>query len=257
VWRDHDGSVSASGTTWGSDHEMRVPGVGSFFFDDDATAPVTLVPEGDPDGELIDDTFRRMVVPMALQVRGIEVLHASGVRGSDGVIALCGVSGTGKSTLAYALAARGAELWADDVVAFRPRSDAVEVLPLPFRVRLLPDAARVVAGADVAPGGKRALGEVREPSRSAVLASVFLLERAIGVDDAQPMRPATRAVPQLLAHAYTFDAVQPERIGRTATSYAHLAARVPIFRLPVPAGLSTLDAVLDRIEAVTVRSRDR
>jgi hypothetical protein len=247
--------VSAYGRSSGAAHEMFIPGVGSFFFDERATGAVTVVPAGGTDEELIQDAFRRMVVPMALQVRGVEVLHASGVRRTGGVTALCGVSGSGKSTLAYGLAAREGELWADDVVAFSAASADVSVLPLPFRVRLLPDAAGALLGMRMDGTGKRPLGEVRTPAGPAPLANVFVLERAT-VPEIRRIRPATRAFPELLEHAYTFDTAQPGRIERTTTAYARVVGRVPIRRISVPPGLTTLEPLLDGIEAAIVSGAD-
>src|SRR5262249_14820655 len=162
-------------------------------------------PEDGADGDLIDDAYRRMVVPMVLQVRGIEVLHASGVRRSDGVTALCGTSGSGKSTLAYGLSTRAGELWADDVVPFTVAGSHVRVLPVPFKVRLLPDAAGTFLGTEMVGSGKTTLKELHAPSGEARLSRIFVLERGAAVS-VERVRPATRAFPMLLEHAYTFDA---------------------------------------------------
>ncbi len=70
--------------------------------------------EASPDS--IEDTYRRGVLPLVLQLRGHEVLHASAVSTASGLLVLCGVSGTGKSTFAYGLSRRGYPLWADDAV---------------------------------------------------------------------------------------------------------------------------------------------
>src|ERR687885_2742131 len=118
VWRHHDGTVTAYGTSCDGRHWMRMPGVGTFEFRTGSDV-VGAFPEGDADDDLVRDAFRRAVLPMALQVLGREVLHASAVLGPRGVVALCAVSETGKSTVAYGLSRRpGYELWADDAVAF-------------------------------------------------------------------------------------------------------------------------------------------
>jgi putative ribosome biogenesis GTPase RsgA len=95
---------------------MDVPGVATFGFAI-PTESVTAVPHPPARPELIRVTYERAVLPRVLQAGGAEVLHASAVYVRDGVVALCGDSGVGKSTTAMALSRRGHPLWADDVVA--------------------------------------------------------------------------------------------------------------------------------------------
>ena len=94
---------------------MHLPRVATFRFDD-SSSEVTAFAEPSCSGEALRDTFQRCVLPMALQARGLEALHASGVCIPRGVAALCALADTGKSTLAYGLAMRGRALWADDAV---------------------------------------------------------------------------------------------------------------------------------------------
>src|SRR5439155_16052773 len=94
-------------------------------------------------------------------------LHASGVLGPGGVVAFCGESGTGKSTLAYGLGTRGYLPWADDAVAFEITDADVHTVRLPFRVRLRPDAAAVLDGSVSEPGERK----------SAPLAAAVMLRR--------------------------------------------------------------------------------
>jgi len=85
---------------------MHLPGLATFRFDSQSCNVTAFVDSPDcPDSVL--DAFRRAVLPMALQARGLEVLHASAVRTPRGVLALCAVAETGKSTLACGLSQRG------------------------------------------------------------------------------------------------------------------------------------------------------
>ena len=101
---------------------------------------MSATPSGDrPDGE-IRDTFIRGVVPVVMLARDCEALHASAVAlGQDRVVALCAASGTGKSTLALAMAGLGASHFADDTVVYQIIDDHPVALSLPFPVRV--DAA--------------------------------------------------------------------------------------------------------------------
>src|SRR5215216_4252290 len=102
TWRDHDGTICALGHIVDDDCWLHLPGVGSFCFSADRS-DVTAVTEPSAPRELVVDAYYRTVLPFALQARGLEVLHASAVRMPQGVVALCALKETGKSTIAYAL----------------------------------------------------------------------------------------------------------------------------------------------------------
>lgn len=103
---------------------MHLPDVAAFRLGMEVVAfPLPSAPP-----EPASDAFERSVLPMALQALGGEALHASGVLGPSGLVALCGDSGTGKSTLACALNAYGYLFWADDAVAFEVTDLGVDAL---------------------------------------------------------------------------------------------------------------------------------
>ena len=142
VWRDTEGEIAAFGGAHSSGHWMEIPRIASYVFEVDDPEVVAYPRPAVPD-EAVLDGFRRVVLPMALQARGQEVIHASAVLGPDGVLALCAISETGKSTLAFGLSRRGYELWADDAVAFEVGPTSVDAVaasvrtPSPTRLRRL------------------------------------------------------------------------------------------------------------------------
>lgn len=79
-----------------------------------------------------------------LLLQGMSVLHASAITISDGAIALVGGSGSGKSTVAALLCARGCGLLGDDVIRaeVRPR-DVPLVFPGLNAIRLRPKASGI------------------------------------------------------------------------------------------------------------------
>ena len=169
VWHEH-GQVCAYGYPAHGQNWLHVPGLATFRFLR-ADQPVVGIPIGSADRVSVRDAFERTALPMALQSLGRQVLHASGVRGPTGVIAFCGESGTGKSTLAYAAGRRGNELWADDAVAFEVDGHGVAAIPLPFRVLLRPESSAFF-GADASAEAQRPAAADRER-----LAAVVILER--------------------------------------------------------------------------------
>lgn len=83
-------------------------------------AKATLEPLPGAQHTDLAELFVNRLLTAAVYQRGWLPLHASAVETSQGVVAICGVSGMGKSTSAALLAARGGRLLADDMVTLRP-----------------------------------------------------------------------------------------------------------------------------------------
>lgn len=252
TWRDNGGVVCAIGGTTDAYHWMDLPSVGTFTFCDDSELITAFIPpENNPD--LVIDAFYRTIIPMALQTRGQQVLHASAVRHSSGVIALTAVSETGKSTLGFALSKRGYDQWADDAVAIQLTETGADTISLPFRTRLRPQSADffnrdTLEGYDAA--GWREF--TMEDRKRVPLSAVFVLQRA----DTSPHTPvvtverlsAGEAFSAILTHAYCFSLDDEARKRQMMQTYLALAARIPIFELRFQSGLHHLDSILDAIE---------
>jgi hypothetical protein len=241
VWRDGAGAVVALGQTIGDDHWVHVPGRGAYSFPRQA-GDVTAVPEPGTERHLVEDTFRRIILPLALQAQGQEVLHASAVRTPAGVLALCAVAGTGKSTLACALSRRGHRLWADDAVCLELAGRGVQVPPLPFTLRLRPASAAFF-------GGAPRQGAVRVPDETAPLARIFVLDRLeSGGPEIERLTPA-EAFREVLTHGYCFSMQDRVRNAAMVQNYLRVVDRVAVYRVKFSGGLDRLDETLDVIEA--------
>jgi hypothetical protein len=254
-WRDHDGRVAAYGVVEGETNRMVLPDLGTFRFTGQAEAPVwaEILP-GVPE-ETVHDAFRRMVVPMVLQVRGWEVLHSSAVLAWGGVVAFCGVSGSGKSTLSYALGRRGHTLWADDSVAFDAEPHPVLARPLPFRIRFRSTSEEFFLGRGEGPHVDAAREVGVRSSGDAPLAVLFVLA-ARGVASSvriDRLAPA-EAFPAILEHAYCFSLTDPDRKRAMVGNYLQLVRRVPSFEVRLPPGFDHLDETVDRLGATAERA---
>jgi hypothetical protein len=221
---------------------MRLPGVGVYRWNESSDG-VTAIPEPGAGDEAVLDTFHRCVLPMVLQTRGIQVLHASAVLQPDGVIGLCARSRTGKSTLAFALSRElDRPLWADDALAFEagPGREVTSV-PLPFSLKLREPSA-VHFGVSAPPAAP-------PPPPAAPLRALFTLSRleALAAPRVERLSPA-RAFTALLEHAYCFDVEDPAPRGPMVGHYLELGARVPAFELRFPSDLDLLPATLAEIE---------
>ncbi len=258
VWRDGEGAVLAYAEGVGDAYWMHLPGLASFRFssrgDEIAATVATAATE-----DLVLDAYRRRVLPMALQVCGREVMHASAVRSPAGVTALCADSETGKSTIAFGLSGRGYPLWADDLVAFDIFDHAGRAISLPFDLRLRPSAAAlfdldttqspITDGEDDSPPGKE----------TAALLAVCVLRRG----DAEAERVAVRrlslaeAFAAVLGHAWSFGLEDAERKRRMIHNYLDLAAGTAVYDICFQPGLTNLPAILDALEEVMAESMVR
>jgi serine kinase of HPr protein (carbohydrate metabolism regulator) len=199
---------------------------------------------------LVDDLFRTAVMPLALQVSGYEVLHASAVRTPGGVAAFCGMSGTGKSTVAYGLSRRGYPLWADDAVVFSAADDrATRCFRIPFALHLREASREYFAAPATETAGVDSRREASE------LTAIVVLERvAAPTPSVEPVSIAA-AMRALLPHAYRFTLTDPARARRTVQSYLDVAARVPVFSARYTPGFVQLPALLDAIEHAVMNNR--
>ena len=231
---------------------VDLPDLASFSYERGA-GHVRAIPHRPLSPGFILETYHHCVLPLILPALGTEVLHASAIVGAAGVAAFCGVSGTGKSTIAVALARRGYAIWADDAVAVETDEPVPTAIPLPFTVRLRSDSARFLAAAGER-GPSAAVDLV--DAQPAPLAVLCMLRRT-------PDATATVAVERLeaasacraaLAHAYCFSVKDPAQKRRTIWNYLTMTGRVPAYEIRFRPGLEHLPAVLDAIEAILGRA---
>lgn len=81
-------------------------------------------------------------LPLLLQQRGMLVLHANTALTDNGAVAVCGESGSGKTTTVAGILASGHKLLADDITVLRDMPNGmVEVIPGPPQLHLCEDTA--------------------------------------------------------------------------------------------------------------------
>jgi hypothetical protein len=238
VWRDHDGAVAAYGYADGPANTMILPNLGAFRFSSERGDRVEADIHPDADQGVVEDVFRRMVVPMVLQVRGLEILHASAVSVEGSVIAFCGTSESGKSTLAYASSGSGNVLWADDSVAFEARDGTIVLTPLPFRLRLRPTSEEYFRASSAQEGLDDAFRVALRNAGPAPLSALFALDRgSAGSELVLERLPPARAFSVVLEHGYCFSLDDPVRKRTMVENYLKLVRWTPVYQVRLPAGL--------------------
>lgn len=245
VFRSTEGDVCAYGYAIGKYLYVRLVGTGLFRSSINSDIVTAFALPG-ISTDIVQDAFDRNVLPLFMQARGQEVLHASAILTNKGVVAFCAVSGTGKSTIAFGLNQSGFPLWADDAVSFDILPDSIISHSLPCRMRLSRESAFFFGLDD--PLGDHLLVDIRKrESQSELLLALFVLKRA-DVDKVKIARlEAASAFLSVLEHAYCFDIESPEDKQRMVGQYLDLAKRIPIYEISFPQGLDHLPIVLDKL----------
>jgi hypothetical protein len=246
-WRDYEGMIYAYGQVHENEHWMHLPGLASFRFSSggDDIAAFT----NDKQDELVLELYRRRVLPMAVQVRGREVLHASAVHGPAGIVTFCGITQSGKSTIAFGLSQRGYSLWADDMVAFEVSDRGAVGVSLPFSPRLRKSVAelfdadateQIYSRHDATPPG----------THKAPLAMVCILRKDAAAASPVAIRRLSSAVAfaTVLDHACCFVPQADERKRLMVRQYLELVAVTPIFEICFQPGLTNFPLILDAVE---------
>src|SRR5262249_14734603 len=157
---------------------------------------VRVWPESGIRRETIVDIFDRTLQPILLQALGeSQALHASAAVASAGVLAFCGRSGSGQSTLAFAFQPVCCQQVADDALVLRLDGNRVIARPLPFMHRLRPQSRAHFERADELVSPKLDTADLP-------LAAVFLLQQDDSLVRARiSLVPQLRAFTEVLSHA--------------------------------------------------------
>jgi hypothetical protein len=181
-------------------------------------------------------------LPLAATLRGLEVLHASGVAIDGRAALITGAAGAGKSSLAAALLRAGGQLLSDDAVALQVRDGALLAYAgsLALQLRASEDerlgaSERVALGdpAGVVEDKRRYVSTAAPPP--APLGGLFLLERSAEQPAVQPLAAVSPFA--LLASTFNLSVRTPERLQRQLDLVAALAASGRVFRLRVQPGV--------------------
>jgi len=212
-WHDGDGRLVATG---GRDHGswwMDWPALGTYVFGEEGG--VTAYPAAAGLEDRLRDSFLRGVVPVVLLSRGFEAFHASAVADADGVVMFCATSGTGKSTLAFAVAGERLVQWADDTVVYHLPGSHPVAIRLPFSARV----------DDSVLGSLKTAGAAAPAVETRPLRRIYHLVRDAERDPHEPLfspLPPLARFERLLAHAHPFD------MGPEARRRAFIAALMTV-----------------------------
>lgn len=252
--------ISGLTTTSRNDIIFRIPDICGFLIS--ATGDHVIIQrETGADPIAVRGYLYGSVLAILCYLHGLFPLHGSGISIGEAAIAFTGHSGTGKSTLAMAMALRGYPVLSDDVCAIELREHALPFLhPSILRVKLLQDAidnfhlgpATTYSQAEQGAKGHFGIAEatpIKAISKPVPLTSVYLLD----ADD----EASVQIEPLRGKQNFTYWAQQAHRawIGRHLglqrrlfDQCAHLAQTVPLCRLKRPRVLGRLNETIDLLE---------
>jgi hypothetical protein len=193
--------------------------------------------------------------------RGLLPLHASAIRTARGLVAFSGHSGAGKSTTAAAMVASGYELVTDDVLPISLNRDASPgAWPYLRRMKLRSDPIAQLALSPIEVVSTRLDREKKfvRPQLAAAdewvrLERIYLLDTGLGASRTIHRLVGADAVRALVDQTYHFAFVlKSGRFRDHLEMCAHIASRVPIYRLPRLVGLD----MENRLAAVIRRHLD-
>jgi hypothetical protein len=198
------------------------------------------------------------ILPMFLAQHGRLILHAAAVRVAGACLAFAGETGIGKSTLAAAFAAAGAEVLTDDGVVIGTEQTPMSAAATYRNLRLLPDSLAHFAGAGTAlPAGSTVMakrevalpGQRPRAGRFWPLAALYFLQHSTGSSAdvlVQGLTPR-EACMRLLGQSFQLDVTDGRAVARVFAKVARLADAVPCFTLSYPRCFERLPEVTSAV----------
>lgn len=235
VWTSPFVEIATDGTVL-----VRIPNVVAFLVR--GGCHLTLDQDSRAETSVIETFLFSAVAGAVLHQRGVLPLHASCVMVGGAAIAMAGVSGRGKSTLAGILSMRGHEVVTDDICAVGFRDGKALITPGPPRVRLWPDAAGLLGLSHDA----LETGRPNHPKRVLVAQGTDAAPKPLGAlirigVDKQLEAPVIRRLSGPTAITPIEELVYRARLGRRLDrriglfqDLVRLAALVPIYQLVRP-----------------------
>lgn len=240
LWRQENGFL------------LRVHSVADFTLDPEVTqvdvhAPPLI------DAALIPILISGMVISIALQLRGRQVLHASAVELDDGAIAFVGRSGMGKSTAATLLCLAGGKLITDDVLRVEHEPHRALCFAGATETRLR-RAAWELAGRGEhhhrreTADGRLALGLPQSEAPKLELRAIVIPrpDREATVAHIQRLR-AAGGLTALLGFPRIIGWCDPRTARQQFTDLAELVRKVPVAALTIPWGPPFAESLPDEV----------
>ena len=239
---------------------LRFNQLADFFVSADGRE-ITHQPEPDVPCNTIRHLLLDQVIPLVINLRGGEALHASAVLTGQRAVAFAGQTGSGKSTVAGSFLSAGYPLLSDDCLALEEKDEEVFAKPAYPGLRLWKDAAGELFGenktyravahytsknqVDIEPKPEAFCSEPKPLKRLYVIADASESEGETDiVIDSLPPRDSFMA---LLKAAFRLDITDQNMLTRQFRFLERVVSKVSIKRLIYPRDFNFLPAVREAI----------
>jgi len=250
--QESEGSLRPATTPYitADEHRFHIPEAGDYWIRNGSEIIVTPAP--DASAREVRLFLLGSAWGTVCYQRGLLVLHSSVVQIGDYAVAFCGPTGSGKSTFAAWLVARGHRLIGDDLCHFEVANERVLVHPAAPRLKLWSDALTIMnwnrheLERDHFRADKyhKNLTYLEKQSCHS-LHSLYLLDW--GEPDVTRLTGLSALRGIVASATYRGELLEP--MGRVAEHWqrcAELARCVPVFRCTRPRDWSTMDAVMEQ-----------
>jgi hypothetical protein len=262
-------TTTQSGTPWltsarvGDGYLLRFVTMADFIIDRSGSEIACWHIESGISADTIRHLILDQVLPVVLNRRGREALHATAIVTPKGACAFFGPTGSGKSTLAAGFLLAGFGALSDDCLPLVEQNGSILALPGYPGIRLGLDAIEALSAAGVTKAvsdftSKRRALESQSaknfPREPVLLRRIYRVVRPRGGEpeilrpSIEPIEPR-EALIDLLSSSFLLDFADPEMLARHFQLMEKVAARVPVKRLKVPNDLSALSAVREQVLA--------
>lgn len=247
VWYDDFGNPNGYGYLKGSSYNIYWPGFAHYQINPVNQKIIVHAPPSQGH-ELINDIYQRIAIPIYINLSGYEVLHASAILTSAGVVGFCAQAGTGKSSTVYGLSRFGYKIWADDALVLQICPKGVNTFRIPFQVRLFSDTGDEIQKVKV---NEETLINIRtnqsaaKSSAQAMLAGLCMLERQ-PPDRQHPIVSVKKlgpeeAFPIIFKHAFVYKANTEENKRELINNYLDIISQIPTFQISFSTSLAEFD----------------
>jgi len=144
-WTLPGGEKWLSCANWNGGYLLRFDELADFSTDRNGTEIICMPRPGIPE-DTIQHLLLDQVLPLVVNLRGGEALHASAVLASQGVVAFAGSAGSGKSTVAGSLVKEGFPFVSDDCLTLSNKGLDIYAIPAYPWLRLWDDAQEHLFG---------------------------------------------------------------------------------------------------------------
>lgn len=216
-----------------------------------------------PRSALLQETLSHLlldhVLPLVLNIRGQDALHATSVLTPHGVCAFTGATGMGKSTLAASFHRAGYPILSDDCLVLQPRQGYLMATPSYPGLRLWDDTLSFLhlTHHPTQPVAHYTTKQrlitpdriAHLPDTSRSLVAIYSLIRQPAEDTpVQSQRLSRRAaLMELLPHIFRMDITDRHMLIRQLDFLEQVVTHVPIYRLHFPSSFDILSSLQETI----------